>query len=479
MLDRFKAMAAEIRSAFSAAIPSNPSDDPVTQESALITFRVDDVTPAADRLWMSTLRESLEMRSGSRILIMPEGDIPALAAEGYFVPRTKAGKNENGSDVQEPLRRVGVYSQGITKSAFLQNVDTSEAAILKRMATGSPMLHPLMQAIHLAFSQHRPLILSPDSIWLTIVQGFGHHVHENAEALRGRIVSHEGKKDLVVETRSLDAEDWPLLTAQFSAAIRDNSNEVLYETLMCKFSTTTPNIQTAMEIALMDVYERYFNYIMMCVCGIPKITLEGTVADWRRMRERIEVLAIYDLEWWTSRLAPILDQFVATAEGHPDRKFWQAIYKPRQAYATELATGWITDLFPYLGDRPERRRNETLKLARENWIFPNPDQNVGMFSTIGVGLSSFPSGLSRAPVKVKVESSGLETDVDLIGGFAGVGQRTDDPALFPIISWAVAEKSQEEKAVPPKSPDRSLNAHAPAHLESGPSVGRLFIPRDR
>ncbi len=358
-------------------------------------------------------------------------------------------------------------------------MDTSEATVLKGMATGTPMLHPLMQAIHLAFSQHRPLVLSPDSIWLTIVQGFGHHVHENAEALRDRIVSHEGKKDLEVKTRSLDAEHWPLLTAKFSAAIRDNSNEVLYETLMCKFSTTTPSIQTAMEIALMDVYERYFNYSVMCVCGIPKITLEGTPADWRRMRERVEVLAIYDLEWWTSRLEPILDQFVATAEGHPDRKFWQAIYKPRQAYATELATGWITDLFPYLGDRPERRRNETLKLARENWIFPNPNQNASMFSSTGVGLGSFPSGLSRAPVKVTVESSDLEMDVDLIGGFAGVGQGTDDCALFPIISWAVAEKSQETKAVPPKSPGRSVNAHGSAHPESGTSAGQLFIPRDR
>src|SRR5689334_5646529 len=34
--------------------------------------------------------------------------------------------------------------------------------------------NPLVEAIHLAFSQHLPLTLTPDAIWLTIVQGFSH-----------------------------------------------------------------------------------------------------------------------------------------------------------------------------------------------------------------------------------------------------------------------------------------------------------------
>src|SRR5215467_10289052 len=32
--------------------------------------------------------------------------------------------------------------------------------------------HPLADAVHLAFSGHRPLRLTPDHIWLTIAQGF-------------------------------------------------------------------------------------------------------------------------------------------------------------------------------------------------------------------------------------------------------------------------------------------------------------------
>src|SRR5690242_3856400 len=35
--------------------------------------------------------------------------------------------------------------------------------------------NPLVGAVHLAFSRHLPVTLSPDVIWLTIAQGFSHH----------------------------------------------------------------------------------------------------------------------------------------------------------------------------------------------------------------------------------------------------------------------------------------------------------------
>jgi Domain of unknown function (DUF4419) len=156
---------------------------------------------------------------------------------------------------------------------------TSSVSIAQQIAKRRTFLHPLVQAIHLAFSQHRPLVLSPDSIWLTIVQGFSHHVHENAEELRERIVRHQGKKRLQVVTESLNPGRWPELISQLSAQLRENSDPVLHETLVCEFSTTTPNIKTAYQIALMDTYQRYFSYGMMCVCGIPKVTLLGNSED--------------------------------------------------------------------------------------------------------------------------------------------------------------------------------------------------------
>ena len=407
---------------------------PVKSSPGRVTLRVDSVVPAREPLWLSTLGESLELRSGASILAMPDRDMPALAAEGYAVKRALRGAK--GPAIEKPLpappRRFG----GSTEAEF------PPAA---RLFGTKPLLHPLMQAIHTAFSEHRPLVLGPDCIWLTIVQGFGHHVQENAEELRHQIVRHVGKRALIVSARSLDADQWPGLVSQFNDLIRGNSDPVLYETLMCDFSTTTPNIRTGLQVALMDVYESYFEYDVMCVCGIPAITLEGTAEDWQRMRERIEVLATYGLETWVARLIPILDEFVATAKGRPSRKFWQAIYKPRKAYATELATGWIADLFPYLGDPPHRRRNHVLDVPRNEWVVSAPKDRESFpgFASVGVSMGSFPSGLSRAPVTIRYPDGSIQK-VDLLGGFFGVGQRSDNNGLFPLMSWALAEANNDE-----------------------------------
>jgi Domain of unknown function (DUF4419) len=163
------------------------------------------------------------------------------------------------------------------------------------------------------------------------------------------------------------------------------------------------------------------------------------------------VLATYGLEWWTSRLAPILDQFVATSEGNPDRAFWQAIYKPQKAYAAELASGWIADLFPYLFGAPPgssgqrrglfadaaARRNRVLSTPRNDWLLPAATNPM---SGNGVNLEQFPSGLSRAPVEL-VLPGGPKKDVVLLSGFLGVSQRAQDNALAPLVSWAAVQEN--------------------------------------
>jgi hypothetical protein len=397
-----------------------------------VTFTVDDVVPASDPLWQGSLAESTEIRADAKLLVMPDGEAPTLAPEGYVGTLTPG----------EPPKPVRTVIRSLSA--------TGPVSFAQQLAKSGTFLHPLVQAVHLAFSQHRPLILSPDCIWLTIVQGFGHHVNENAEALRDRMVHHSGKKELEVETDSLDLSRWPGLITHFSAQIRKNSDPVLHETLMCEFSTTTPDIKTAYEVALMDTYQRYFDYRMTCVCGIPKVTVQGTAEDWQGIRERLGVLATYDLEWWTSKLEPILDQFVATAQGNADDRFWKAIYKPQKAYAAELASGWIGDLFPYLfgapqGSRPrgsglcagaEAHRNHVVSTPRKDWLLPAPRSPM---AGNGVNLKNFPSGLSRAPVKLTLPD-GAQTQLELLGGFLGVSQRAEDNALAPVVSWAVVHK---------------------------------------
>ena len=366
-----------------------------------ISFVVDDVVTTQRQFSVTTLRENLELRSGSSILIMPDQNEPALAPGGFLRQTTNRAEADRHSFV-----------------------------------------HPLIEAVHLAFSEHRPLVLSPDCIWLTIVQGFAHHLYENAESLRGRIVAHDERKSLTVRTESLDENNWREMISQVSEQIRRNSDPVLHETLLCNFSTTTPKIRTAFEVALMDAYQRYFEYNVMCVCGIPTVTLEGTPDDWQRIRDRIEVLATFDLEWWTSRLTPILDQFVTTSMGSPDPAFWQAIYKPTRFYVTDSATGWIADLFPYLCQRfpkPKFWRNNIFETERRDWL-PVDSNSRG----VSVALQSFPCGLSCAPVKIQFSDFSQRSDVVLMAGFFAVFQDPRDHSLSPEIAWAVVLTGAED-----------------------------------
>jgi hypothetical protein len=301
--------------------------------SGLTVFPVDDVTPAATPIWTESLANSLTRRFMRKIVLLPEPTLPVI------------------NEVYDSLSRK------------LPGYDPASGGAGSRC-------HPLIEAVQIAFSQHRPLVLSPDCVWLAIAQGFGHHLTMNAEALRYRIVRHAGERQLNANLPGWSLEGCKLAIAGFSAQIREASDPVLHETLVCDFSTTTPEIRTASEVVLMDTYSSYFRYQMWCVCGIPSITLTGSVDDWQRMRERIEVLNTYELQWWIARLRPILDEFIQTIRGHPNREFWQAIYKPQQAYATTLVTGWITDLFPYLGDRPEQRRSHVFRMGSRKLATP-------------------------------------------------------------------------------------------------------------
>lgn len=51
---------------------------------------------------------------------------------------------------------------------------------------------------------HGDIMVKPDDLWLIIMLWFTKYVDDNAEELRRAFVSHQGKKKLTVNTRSMD-----------------------------------------------------------------------------------------------------------------------------------------------------------------------------------------------------------------------------------------------------------------------------------
>ena len=178
--------------------------------------------------------------------------------------------------------------------------------------------HSLVSMVYLAFSEHHPLVLTPDAVWITLAQGFAQHINNHANALRSNIVTHKGTVTLYATTWELaNSEDWANVIQQWSDGVQPRLPADLCRLMICDFSTTTPIARTVSQVVMLEAFQQYFDYQLMCICGIPTITLKGSVQDWVKIRERVDVMAGFHLEWWTDRFKPIVDGFIDTAKGHP------------------------------------------------------------------------------------------------------------------------------------------------------------------
>src|ERR1043166_6958408 len=125
--------------------------------------------------------------------------------------------------------------------------------------------HPLLAAVGIAFAQHRPLVLSPDAVWLTIAQGVAQHVRHNAEELRARLVRHDGRKRLEVVCDALpsDAGSWRAAIGELRRVLGDEIGDGRARLFECDFSTSTEVERTVGQIVLLDAYSPYYSYWMM------------------------------------------------------------------------------------------------------------------------------------------------------------------------------------------------------------------------
>jgi Domain of unknown function (DUF4419) len=307
-------------------------------------------------------------------------------------------------------------------------------------------LHAAVAGVHWAFDQHRRLVLSPDAIWMLIVQGFSHHVAAHAEALRSRFVRHEGKLELTVRRDDFvkgGRNPWHEVVEALSVQVREHIGDATHDLLVPTFSTTGPRERIAAAIALLDVNCAYFDYGLVTVCGIPEIELEGTPGDWRSLRDRALALGQFGLDWWVAPLAPILDEFVAAANGRVRRAFWQSMYKYDNECGGRYIDGWLLAFFPYLTDDDGilSRRSPFLGEARNQAVLGEiRRRRFGGLSTL-----CLPSGLSRA--SLRWEYYGQTLDLELVAGFLGARQRVEPMSVRPEIGWLVYEPARRDRLV--------------------------------
>jgi len=300
----------------------------------------------------------------------------------------------------------------------------------------------ILQGFYSAYENHLPIRLTPDIIWLLIVQGFSHHVNFNAEYLRDRFVNFEKKKKLEIiinkyhSYKQMKSKDYENLFENLTEQIKENVGEELINTIDFNFSTSNKITKVVGYTSIMSAMKKYFEFEGFChMCNYPYIILEGTVKDWENILKKTKELSKYDLERWVENLEPVLSKIIETKKGKIDKKFWKEILYPDKAdekieigeyeykiIQVDAIKGWLLLFFPYF--KNGNFRYDTFLKTEDLWRLPDR--------------------LLKTPLLMKSDDEG-ETPMTIYSGFFGMNvDKEKDNLVTAEIGWFVKEKSKDK-----------------------------------
>jgi hypothetical protein len=328
--------------------------------------------------------------------------------------------------------------------------------------------HPVFLGYLKAYQRHYPVTISPDIAWLLICQGFANHVNNAPEKIRSQIVNFEGKKMLTVErdvtgVKDLADFEWETVFPEFAEQIAGFTGKTLIDNLSADFTTTTPTVRVATQITIMESMKEFFNYKVSFIgCGIPEVTVEGSVKDWKKILKRLDYLSKYDLKWWTSELKPVIQKIIDTKEGKLDKQFWMNMVKYHElgAYGSYNGIdGWLLKFYPYLegGSPPVAENKVTAGNIPMDVMFVNTEDPSYKTRTLYLRRSEFkeihfintlPKELANVPfvLELKDESGTVKQsfNMEFWAGFMGVRQDKQSFNVKPEIGWAINRKKENQ-----------------------------------
>ena len=337
-----------------------------------------------------------------------------MSSEPIIIDLDSKEKNLSSMRIQpfgESLKQMSVLSQ-----AKIFSMDLNE----KIEAYGD---HAVFNSFTDAYREDRPVTISPDIIWLLIVQGFSNHVNFNAEKLRSKFVNFYGQKTLHVcrQGTGLTADFCKSIIPDFVKQISNYTGKELIEALTPNFTTTTPVSMTASQLSIMCAMKKYFRYVShRCVCCFPFIVIEGIKQDWESILQKLDFIKQFDLESWVDTLKPIIGKIIDSYDGKIDKEFWKNmlhIVDSRGAYNPGYTDGWFTNFFLYnqYGSQVAGCISSKTKLSSEILAIP-----------------------------FVFDDNGKITNCEFLTGFFGATQDPKNSSIKPVIGWAVRELGDDE-----------------------------------
>jgi hypothetical protein len=296
----------------------------------------------------------------------------------------------------------------------------------------------LIQGLVIAYKNHFPITITPDMIWLLILQGYSRFMDKYSELVREKYVNFSGQKTLYINrygiaVSSASEEVWDGIIDEVVEQIGDHIGEDIILNLQSDFSTTNSATLLASQASIMSAMKHYFKYeVLMGGCGISYITLEGSLEDWKKIKSKLQYLSNFALKWWTKHLIPIIDNIIKTKQYFKENKqinnelidFWKTMIRIKgkgDAYDPHVINGWIIKFIPNLYD-------EHPKLYKELNEREVPDQIIS------------------CPLKIIEDNSdGFKVvyNCAIASGFFGMIQDKKSLTVRPVIGYAIVVENKE------------------------------------
>lgn len=292
----------------------------------------------------------------------------------------------------------------------------------------------LLGTMYHAYSQHIPLSLRPDDLWIAILVNFGRYIQTHTEQVRQIFVDHPGKKKLEIETnvpmaQYLTPAQWEQLISQMSQEIQKNVKTDLVKWIIPTFSTTTPTDVMVAQVALMSACREFFDYCLKLSCGLPQVTLQGTLEDWQNLVSKVTGLQQFGLpvlDQWSQLLLPVLQQLILTYQGQVDSKFWATMCtsQPYGSGSQRSFRGWFL-VFGAFNEKGEYLLSSAERVAQE-----------GVYGDVAdVDLPD--CGLS---VDVSIHDHGQHLDTVFYTGVILTEYDEVRNVMSPSVDWMIIQK---------------------------------------
>ena len=367
-----------------------------------------------------------------------------LRNDSAFDSQKKNSEDSLRIDLLEEGQKINQFTDMVENQYYLDDYNVLGASpnyyTSKVFIRG---INNILQGFYSAYENHLPILLTPDIIWLLIVQGFSHHVNFNTEYLREKFVNFEGKKKLEIiiskyhSYKQMKSEDYEDLFANLTEKVKEHVGEELVNTIDFNFSTSNKITKVVGYTSLMSATKKFFKFSGFChLCKYPYIILDGKLEDWENILKKTKDLAKYDLKKWVSCLENPLKEIIETKKGNINKEFWKKILYPDKVdekieideyeYKTiqvDGINGWLLLFFPYFKDG--HFRYKTALKTKDIWRLPDR--------------------LLKTPLLMKSDDEG-ETPMIIYSGFLGMNvDKAKDNLVSAEIGWFVKEKSKDNE----------------------------------